>query len=255
MPGWEQLAVIAQLSPGELAFVAVMVFIASVVRGFSGFALSALVMASAVAVLPPIELIPICYVLEGAAGVMMARGGFRDADMGVVWGLVIGSAIGVPIGLAVTVSLSTETSTLVALALILVLAASQLFRASPRFLATRSGLYGSGLTAGIVTGLAHVGGMVVALYVLARQAPAKTMRASLVMFLLISMLTSIIYQLGFGVMDTQAATRGLLLAPLVVVGVMIGSWLFRPSMEKTYKRFCLVLLMGLAGAGLVRMGM
>lgn len=238
-----------------MAFCVGAVFVAGMVRGFSGFALSALVMASLVLILPPLQLIPICYVLEAAASLLMFRGGTRDADMKMVWGLAIGSAIGLPIGLFATTSLPVETSKLVALCIILILAAAQLFRASPEFLARSSGLYLSGVTAGIVTGLAHVGGMVVALYVLARQAPARTMRASLVMYLFIGMFTSIVFQLGFGVMNGLALTRGLILTPVVAVGVLVGSFLFRPSLESAYKRFCLGLLILLALSGLVRLAL
>jgi len=78
----------------SFAIAAIAVFAAGLIRGFSGFGLSAILMASIVTIIPPVELIPICYVLEGAASVAMFRGGLKNADMTVVWGLVIGSAIG-----------------------------------------------------------------------------------------------------------------------------------------------------------------
>ena len=117
------------------------VFVAGIVRGFSGFALSALFMASVAVVLPPVELIPICYVLE--------------------------------------------------------------------------------------------------------------VTTSLIMF--IGMFTSIVYLLGFGVMNKLAISRGLLLAPIVAIGVLVGSAFFRASLENTYKKFCLGLLIFLASTGLIRL--
>ncbi len=249
----EQLQDLVQLTPTQMLLCAGVVFAAGMVRGFSGFALSALIMASVVLILPPIELIPICYILEAAASLMMFRGGLREADMKIVWGLAIGSAIGIPMGLYATTTLPVETSKLIALCIILCLAIAQLFRSSPKLLASTPGLYASGVTAGVVSGLASVGGMVVALYVLAREAPAKTMRASLVMYLFIGMFTSIVYLLGFGVMNTLAITRGLVFTPVVVAGVLVGSALFRPSLEGTYKKFCLGLLIFLAATGLIRL--
>jgi len=240
------------LDNGELAFAAAAVFIAGIVRGFSGFALSALIMGSLVAILPPVALIPICYLSEGAASLLMAKGGIREADKGVAWGLAIGSFIGVPIGLLATMSLSPEWSKVAALCVILILAIMQLFKTTPAFLATRPGLYLSGIVAGIVTGLSSVGGMVVALYVLASDMPAARMRATLVMFLFLGMFGSAISLVGTGVLDSLALRRGLALAPFVLLGVAIGSMLFRPSLEMAYKRFCLLLLVGLALAGLLR---
>jgi len=251
----EDIQNLTQLTSNQMVFCAGVVFVAGMVRGFSGFALSAIIMASMALILPPIELIPICYVLEAAASVIMFRGGIRSADMKVVWGLSIGSAIGFPIGLYATKSLPVETSRLVVLCIIFGLAIAQLLRASPRFLARTTGLYASGLTAGIVSGLAHAGGMVVALYVLAREAPARTMRASLVMFLVIGVFTSLVYLLGFGVMNKLAITRGMLLVPVVTAGLLVGSAMFRPSFEAAYKKFCLGLLIFLALAGLLRMAL
>ena len=80
------------------------------VRGFSGFALSALIMASVALIIPPIELIPVCYVLEATASFIMFRGGLRHADMKIVWGLTIGTLIGFPMGLYATTGLPVETS-------------------------------------------------------------------------------------------------------------------------------------------------
>lgn len=229
------------------------IFLAGLVRGFAGFALSAVVMAVLVVILPPVELIPVCFVLEATATIAMFRGGQKNADMGMVVGLSIGSVIGVPLGLLLTTSISPELSKFVALVVLLTLATLQLFRASPAFLATRAGLYLSGLTAGIVTGLASIGGMVIALYVLARNAKPEEMRASLVMFLAVSMITSGLYYLGFGVMTKLAFTRGIIFAPVVLAGVLIGKALFRPELAGYYKLFCLVLLIVLALAGMGRM--
>ena len=92
----ETLSDLTQLAPAQLLICVGAVFMAALVRGFSGFALSALIMASLVVIIPPIHLIPVCFLLEATASLMMFRGGIRDADMYIVWGLVIGSAIGVP---------------------------------------------------------------------------------------------------------------------------------------------------------------
>ncbi len=249
---FDSLIDLTGLPPQSFAIAAVAVFAAGLIRGFSGFGLSAILMASIVTIIPPVELIPMCYILEGIASVMMFRGGLKDADMTVVRGLVIGSAIGVPIGLYATTSVDTDISKLIALVIVLGLTSAQLFRIRPKFLATRAGLSASGVTAGIATGLASVGGLVVALYVLAQDTSARTMRASLVMYLFIGMFTSLVYLLLYGVMNEQAFWRGLVLTPLVLVGVLLGTLLFRPSLAHLYKRVCLLLLISLCLLGLAR---
>ncbi|RED14365.1 sulfite exporter TauE/SafE family protein [Pontivivens insulae] len=250
---FETLATFTALTPGALAFLLAAGFIAGLVRGFAGFALSAIIMASAAVVIPPVELIPVCFLMEGVASIAMFRGGWRDADLGVVWVLVIGSAIGVPLGLLATTSISVEGSQLAALCLILMLTLAQLFKMVPRAIGSRPGLYATGLGAGIATGLASVGGMVVALYVLSRQDDAARMRGSLVMFLFGGMFTTGVTLTLYGLLDGESLRRGLVLAPVVLLGVLLGTLLFRPSLVPFYRRFCLFLLCVLSVAGLVRL--
>lgn len=240
------------LSLQDFGILALIVTLAGVVRGFSGFALSALIMASGVLILPPIELIPICLLLEFVASILMAGGGWREADRGVVAGLVIGSTIGVPFGVMTMKSLDVETSKLVVLALVIVLAAVQLAKVRFAFLATKPGLYISGFMAGIATGLAQVGGMVVALYVLSQDAPAAKMRAALVLFLFISGFTTAVTYTVTGVLNGEAIARGAALAGFAAAGVAIGQKFFTERLAPYYRPFCLTLLMSLAALGLVR---
>lgn len=248
----DALLTTTELTGTEFVVLTGIVILAGIVRGFSGFALSAIVMASAVLILPPVQLIPICWWLEMSASILMAKGGWAEADRGIVWGLVIGSTAGVPIGLWLTTSVPVEISKLIALAIIITLAVSQLAKIRLSFLATKPGLYGTGLTAGIVTGLASVGGMVIALYVLALDAAAAKMRAALVLFLFLSSITSLITLTWFGVMDGTAVARGLTLALPTAFGVFLGQRLFMPRLATYYRPFCLSLLCILAGTALVR---
>ena len=241
------------LSTSELITTITVVLFAGIVRGFAGFGLSALIMAGLAFFIAPYMLIPVCFLLEGVASLLMAKGGFRHANRKVALILAVGSAIGVPIGLYATVSISPELSKTVALVMILLLASLQLSSRVPTVFNQHSGLYLTGLFAGIATGLAGIGGMVVALFVLAQRIPAPEMRASLVMFLCLSMLTSSVWLSLTGLLDTLALSRALFLTPAVIAGVYLGTYLFRPSLEYIYKRFCLYLLIALASVGLLRL--
>ncbi len=249
---FEALLTATDLTGQEFLILTAIVIVAGIVRGFSGFALSAIVMASAVIILPPVQIIPICWCLEMTASVLMAKGGWQEADRSVVLGLVIGSTLGVPFGLLLTTSISVDASQLVVLTLIIALAVTQLAKIRLAFLATKPGLYGSGFAAGVATGLASVGGMVIAIYVLSQDAPAAKMRAALVLFLFVSSLTTFVTLLWFGVMNSTAAARGLSLAIPTTIGVMVGQWLFIPRFAAYYRPLCLSLLCALAGAALVR---
>ena len=135
---------IIQLTEIEFIYCSFVVFFAGIVRGFSGFALSAIVVASMVGILPTIQLIPMVLFLEAVAGIVMLRGGIRDANMPVVWILSIGSILGIPIGLLATVILPVETSRIIALILILFISLLQLFKLTPGILSSKPTLYATG---------------------------------------------------------------------------------------------------------------
>ncbi|MCF2871076.1 sulfite exporter TauE/SafE family protein [Octadecabacter sp. G9-8] len=248
----EWILATTDLTQNEFLVVGALAMLAGVVRGFSGFALSAMVMATAIVILPPVELIPMLWWLEMSASILMLKNGWAEADRPMTYGLVIAALIGWPLGLWLTVSIPVDASKTLALSIIVVLAASQLAKIRLDFLASKAGLYGTGIAAGFVSGVAHVGGMVVAFYVLAADKPAAVMRASLVLYLFLGSATSMIALLAFGVMDFSGASRGLVFAIPTMIGVFLGQQLFTERLAPYYRPFCLILLIGLALLGLIR---
>lgn len=249
------LAATMDLTTGEALFALAAAFCAGVVRGFAGFALSALVMASVVAILPPAALIPICIVLEGAATVLMARGGMRGGDRPMAARLTAGVVVGTPLGLAMTTSLPVESSRMVALAVILALAMLQLGRMRIPGVDSPAGTYAAGAVSGVAGGLAAVGGMVVALFVLAQRAPAGRMRATLVLYLAAMVVVGAAWLVWFDLMTWLAVARGAALTVPAMLGVVVGMRIFTPRYERFYRPFCLALLIALAGIGLARTAM
>lgn len=248
---WQMLA----FSQSQALFLTLVMFCAAVVRGFAGFAQSALVMATAATVLPPVDLIPMLWLQEMAASIVMARGGWRDADRKTTALLVAGNWTGWPVGLLLTTTLPASASSLTALIIILALAVLQLVRLRIPGLHTRAGTLASGFVAGIVSGIAHVGGMVVALFVLNQDRAARSMRGTLVLYLFVGALGSLIYLAVFGVMTQTALIRGVFFIPVTFIGVWLGTRLFSPRWEPYYRPFCLCLLIGLAVLGLLRLAL
>ena len=239
------------LTFNEAGFLVAVAFCAGMVRGFSGFALSALFMSLSVLILPPIALLPVCWVMEAVASTMLVRGGWSEADRSTALGLIAGVLFGMPIGLTVTGWMHENDSRLVALLMIIILASLQLVRIRIQALASKPGLIGSGILAGFATGIASLGGMVVALYVLSQDRPTPVMRATLLFYVMLSSVVVLIWLLTLGVMDWLAIKRGLAMSIPVTAGVLLGQFMFRPSIERYYKTFCLVLLLGLATASLL----
>ncbi|MBJ6372286.1 TSUP family transporter [Sedimentitalea arenosa] len=243
------------LPPGLAAFAVLACFLAGAVRGFAGFGLSALAMAMLAAFVPPIQLIPSFWFLEMAASLVLMRGGWADADRRTALTLMIGAGLGLPLGLAVSLSLDPVVSKTAALVLLIVLALMQVSRLRLPALATRTGTAATGLSAGIITGIAGAGGMLIALYALARDIPARRMRGTLNIYLLGGGVLGLLVHLLVGTMTSEAATRGLVLVAPTLAGVFVGKALFTPRWERWYRPACLLLLIGLATSGLLRLAL
>lgn len=246
----QSLLELVGFSGPELLYCLAAVFIAGLVRGFSGFALSALIVASTVWIMPPVELLPLNYMLEFVAGLAMLRSGARDADWRIAKYLVIGSAIGLPAGLWWLTSLPAETTKLMALSVVLVLSIALLAKVRPRGLERTGAVFGAGIVSGIVSGIAGVGGMVIVIFNFAVGQPPKKIRGTVVLYLLGSLVVSLFLYLAFGLFTKTALIRfGLLVGP-AMAGVFIGTRFFSPESEKYYRVFCLGLLIALSLVGI-----
>lgn len=240
------------LTPTQGGVLATIFLLAGLVRGFTGFALSAFGLALAVLILPPVELIPVMWWLELAASLMMIRAGWEGADLRAAGILAGGSAIGAFFGVWLTTLLNATTSQQFALVILITLAMLQLAKVRIKALDSDKGTATTGVVAGMATGLAGVGGMVVALYVLARDTEPRVMRATLVAFLLFSSVTSFLTHLYFGTMNTTSTLRGLFFVLPCMIGVFLGQRLFTPKLQPYYRSVCLTLLIGLGAVSLGR---
>ncbi len=239
------------LTPDLLWIVLATSLFAGIIRGFTGFALSAALMAILANFIAPIEMVAICLLLEIIASLVMMRDGAKNADMRVVWAMVIGSVIGTPIGYFVLTNIDQETSRIVALCVITSLALLLFMKIKASILDGKAGPYIAGTGAGMAN-IASVGGMVAALYILARDRAASEMRGTLVMYLMISILGNIIFQLLYGLLTVDAFKRAVLMTPFVICGIVFGSYFFQPSLQKYYKPVCLLVLIAICLAGLSR---
>ncbi|MEM7488233.1 MAG: TSUP family transporter [Pseudomonadota bacterium] len=243
------------LPVGTAWLAVVTVVFAGAVRGFAGFGLSAIIMAALAPVVPPIDLIPVCWALEMVAATILTRGGYAEADRPAALTLTLTAFIGLPAGLAITRQLDPTGSGVLALLLILALCAAILLGLRIPWLATRAGTAAAGTGAGVAAGLAGVGGLAVALYALVRDLPPRAMRGTLILYVLGGGLAAFLVFLATGVLTAEAIRRAGILAIPALLGTFLGRALFTPRWERFYKPFCLTLLIGLSALGLIRLAM
>ena len=97
-------------SLSEFLLILFIVFIASIIRGFNGFGFSATCISGFSFILPAIQIVPIILILEVFISIFMIPYIWNKIDWNFVFKLLIGIAIGSPIGLFLLKYLSPETT-------------------------------------------------------------------------------------------------------------------------------------------------
>ena len=99
-----------QLSLIEIYYILFIVFIASIIRGFNGFGFSATCISGFSFNLPAIEIVPIILILEVMISIFMIPYVWSKIDWTFVFKILIGIAVGSPIGLYLLKHFSDETT-------------------------------------------------------------------------------------------------------------------------------------------------
>ena len=240
------------LSPLALGYTLAAVFLASLVRGYSGFGLSALIVTSLALVIPPREVVPIAMLLEIIASIGLLRQIWPQVAWRPMGRILLGAVFGLPLGLLLLVALPADTMRIVISLAVLSASIALWFGLRMRGLERRGGQFGTGLVSGLFNGAAAVGGLPVVLYFLSTATRAAAMRATLMVYLVILGLYGLAASVWHDLVDRQMLLRSLLFCLPLVIGVALGNHRFVKTTPESFRRFALILLMVLASLGLLR---
>jgi hypothetical protein len=245
-------AYFAGLSLGAIVYCAAAVFIAALVRGYSGFGLSALIVTSLALVIPPAEVVPLAMLLEVLASITMLRQVWRE----VAWretGLLLAAAlVGTPFGVWLLTVLSVDVMRVVISLVVLAASLGIWFGLRFRNLTGRGPLVVTGLMSGLIQGSAGVGGLVLVLYFLSVSASAVVLRSTMILCLLCVGAYSLAVAAYNDLVTIEVLLRGGFLALPLVFGNALGNYRFLATSPQSFRRFALVLLMSLSLLGLGR---
>ena len=243
---------IAGLDGGGLAYALLVVFVAAVVRGYSGFGASAIMVTGLGLILPPAEVVPIALLLEIAASLGLLTQVWGTVAWRLVGWLSAGAVLGMPLGMALLARLPADPMRVVIS--VLVLGASLLiwfgyrFRGAPR----RGHIFGTGTISGLANGVAAVGGLPVVLFLLSTATGAAVSRATLIVYLMLGDIYGTGVAAANDLVTGDVALRAALFAIPLVAGVAVGNRQFLKASPESFRRFTLLLLMALASLGLIR---
>lgn len=236
----------------NIFLLATIVLLAGVVRGYAGFGLSAVVVTAGSLFLPPAELVPLAYLLEIAASLHMLPSVYRDVDRSMLGWLLVGCAVGVPLGQALLLTLPADATRLALSALVLC-ATLALFspRPLPLTVNRRFSLL-VGLAAGLASGLAALGGLVTMIALLGVDYDPVRARATLVvMFLALFGYGTVVSALNGLTTVATVGTVLWLLLPLVL-GIVLGQRRFSATSAARFRLTLLGLLSLLAVIGVAQ---
>lgn len=227
------------------------VLVAAFVRGYSGFGFSALVIAASSLVMNPLHFVFAVVLAEALMTVQSWSGLTRAVDWRRVRWLMLGAAVGMPLGIAALTRMPEDWAR--ALVSLYVLAMCAVLLVGWR-LKTEAGR-GPTLLIGVISGLANapgMGGLPVAAFFAAQPMAAAVFRATLVAYFpLLDLYSAPLYWWG-GMVTWDALVAGLLILPMVFLGNWLGGRHFFGTDPQDFRRFAIILLAVLALLGLLK---
>ncbi len=237
---------------GLVLQVMVVVAVAGVMRGITGFGGAMLMGPPLGFLLGPVQAVAIALLLEAAAGVVMTRAALTDLRPKLFALLIVPACLFIPIGTKLLVGLDP----LVARKLIagMVLVSSVAMAAGLRY--TREAgagmTVGVGALAGVLLGATGIGGPPVVLFLLSGPVEARHARAILTLFVTTTSVIGLGALYWNGVLDNALVRWAILTLGIYLVGVVLGMKVFArlSDTRARYISLSLMIVLGLLGLAL-----
>ena len=227
-------------------------FLASVLRGFTGFGFGLAAVPLLALVLPPAQVVPLVVMLNLIIGMGGLRGALRQTDWRSLRGLLPGVLVGIPLGLLILTAFRPNT---VRLAIGLIIAASVVLlwrgaRLPPRPSAVLT--LAVGTVSGVLTGLASMGGPPMVVYLIAVGNSAAGVRATSIAYFMFSGAISAAVMGYQGLIGPEVLLWTIAGIPAAYGGNWIGSWAFHKAQPHHHRMTALIVLSILAAVLIVR---
>ena len=248
--------VIAELAASWplLAVSSLAIFLAAVVRGFSGFGFSLLAITAISLVMPAREIVPSIFLLEVAASLNLIPSIWREIDWrGLAW-LLLGYVVALPFGVYALANVPAPPMQ-VALGLFVIATAILMLRGfrlekTPGKVATTA----TGAASGILNGAFGTGGPPVVLFYFSTPAAAAVGRASVIAFFLSTDTLGLAELARNGLVTQQSFIQFVAWLPALLIGVFVGAKGFKHMDQAQFRKAVLWILILLAVVGLAKGG-
>ena len=222
------------------------VFLAAIVRGYSGFGFALLAITALSLIYRTSEVVPAIFLLEIAASVHLVPTIWREVHWRSLLPLMAGALIGTPLGVHALAN-APEAPMRLALALFVLAATILLWRGfSLKRMPNAPATVAVGTATGLANGAFGMGGPPVVLFYFASPAGHAAGRASLIAYFLFTDIVGIAFMAREGLVTKGAGMLALVFLPAMLLGVAIGARSFRTADPARFRKIVLIVLALLA---------
>ena len=232
----------------DLAWAAAIVFAGAAIKGFAGFGGAIFAIPLMIVVFGPTAAVTLVVLLEIPTTVQLLPRALRSAHWPLITPIGIAHLVTIPLGTFVLVAVDPELlQRATGLLVVLLLVAMWLgwyyrgeIHVVPSLIA--------GAVAGLLAGIAAMGGTIIALYLLSFPDRAERVRGTILTLAAMVITYLVAMHVYHGITTTLTVWRAVFLTPAVLIGAWIGTRLFIGSSEVLFRRVGLVCI---AAAGLI----
>ncbi len=227
-------------------FAVLCIFLAAIVRGYSGFGFSLLAITALSLVLPPAEIVPSIFMLEVAASLHLLPGIWKDVHWRSISLLLAGCLAGTPFGVWLLAHVAAPPM-LLALGIFVLVSAAVLARGfALKTMPGRGVSFAIGAISGLFNGAFSTGGPPVIIFYFASPAGAVVGRASLIAYFLGTDMIALPLLAREGLITWEASFRALIFLPALLLGVWLGARSFKGADPAVFRKYVLLILATLA---------
>lgn len=229
--------------PAHLILLSVLsIFAAAILRGFTGFGFALAAVPLLGMFLSPKDAVPIAIMLQLLGSVFDFRSSASTCHWPSLRWLMVGAAIGLPIGVLVMIRIPEPVSRLV-ISSITLLAVVMLGKGySLAVVPGRAATSAVGFVAGIFNGLAAMPGPPAVAYYMSIPMSREGARSSLIVFFLMTSIIAMAASLSVGLITIEVITLSLIGLPAVWAGTRLGELGFRYGSAQLHRRLSITTL-------------
>lgn len=234
-------------------FAGVVVFGASIIRGYSGFGFAMVCALTLSYLYPPSQITPMVLCMDVAASTWLFWKSRKEVDWKGLKLIGLGALASLPLGTLALVVVPANPMriciALIILCLCIALARQKKRMATPGPAATTV----VGLCSGFLTGVAALGGPPVILFYFSSDRPVAVSRASMIAFFLMVDIMALVSSIVCGLVTTKVMALSMGMFLPLALGIWLGNFLFhRYANETAFRRQVILFLMFFAVVSLVK---